>query len=375
MSGLVVLLSKPLAKEINTHIKYWLALLRIPGIGGQAIRRLLEHFAPGEIFGASRASLGALGFGEKVLDALLNPDWSLVEQDLVWLSQPGNHALTLDDPEYPVLLKEIGNPPPVLFVKGNVGLLNVAHIAMVGSRNPSPAGIHTAIEFAEALATAGFVITSGMALGIDAASHQGALNVNGRTVAVAGTGLDRVYPARHKQLAAQIVEHGALVSEFPPGTVAKADHFPRRNRIISGLSVGLLVVEAAQQSGSLITARFALEQNREVFAIPGSIHNPLARGCNALIRQGAKLVETAQDIFEELGQYNQLHMVAAPEIAQMALDLEQQNLLNLIAYNPTTVDTLVQESGLSAEVVSSMLLVLELQGCIASAAGGSYFRI
>ena len=350
-------------------------MLRVPGVGGQAILHLLEHFEPDQVFNASRASLRALGFSENIVDSLQKPDWAWVDQDMEWLAQPENHALTLYDDGYPSQLKEISNPPPVLFVKGHVDLLGEPQIAMVGSRNPSPVGINTAIEFAQALAAAGFVITSGMALGIDAASHQGALNVNGRTIAVAGTGLDRVYPARHKQLATQIVEHGALVSEFSPGTTAKANHFPRRNRIISGLSIGLLVVEAAQQSGSLISARLALEQNREVFAIPGSIHNPLARGCNALIRQGAKLVETAQDIFEELGQYNQTHIIQAPQINQMSLDLEQQNLLKLIAYNPTTVDTLVQESGWSAEVVSSMLLVLELQGYIAAAAGGSYFRI
>lgn len=350
-------------------------MLRLPGIGGQTIMRLLAHYEPNQVFGASRASLTALGFSEKVAETLQKPDWAQVEQDLEWLSQPENHVLTLHDAGYPARLKEISNPPPVLFVKGHAELLSEPQIAMVGSRNPSAVGLKTAVEFAQALSAAGLTITSGMALGIDAASHQGAINVNGRTIAVAGTGLDRVYPACHKRLATQIVERGALVSEFPPGVAAKASHFPRRNRIISGLCLGLLVVEAAQQSGSLITARLALEQNREVFAIPGSIHNPLARGCNALIRQGAKLVETAEDIFEELGQYNQLHTKNIPEINEMVLDLEQQNLLNLIAYNPTTVDTLVQESGWSVEAVSSMLLVLELQGYIATAAGGSYFRI
>lgn len=360
---------------IKPHIKYWLALLRVPGIGGQSMLRLLNEFEPAQVFSTSRSSLSALGFSEKIIDALQSPDWALVDRDVEWLNHPDNYVLTLNDAEYPAQLKEINNPPPVLFVKGNVDLLSDLQIAMVGSRNPSTIGINTAIEFAEALTVAGLTITSGMALGIDAASHQGALNVNGRTIAVAGTGLDRVYPACHRNLAAQIAEHGALVSEFPPGTVAKAGNFPRRNRIISGLCIGLLVVEAAQQSGSLITARLALEQNREVFAIPGSIHNPLARGCNALIRQGAKLVETAQDIFEELGEYNHRHIKSSEKINQMALDLEQQNLLKLIDYNATTVDTLVQESGWSVEAVSSMLLVLELQGYIAAAAGGSYFRI
>jgi DNA processing protein len=334
----------------------------------------LAHFAIEQIFSLSAATLRAAGFGEGLINAMQSPDWARVELDLDWLAQPGNHMLTLADNGYPPLLREIPQPPAVLFVKGNVALLTSPQLAMVGSRNPSSSGVRTAVDFARTLSAAGYTITSGMALGIDAASHQGALDVNGHTIAIAGTGLDRVYPACHKQLATRIAEQGALVSEFPPGTPAKASHFPRRNRIISGLSVGLLVVEAAQQSGSLITARLALEQNREVFAIPGSIHNPLARGCNALIRQGAKLVETAEDIFEELSQYNHVHTSLAPQSLQSGLDLEQQNLLKLIAFSPTTVDMLVQESGWSVETVSSMLLVLELQGYIA-ASGGSYFRI
>jgi DNA processing protein len=364
-----------LIKTLNPHIKFWLALVRVPGVGPVAVQRLLKHFSPEQIFQASRASLTAAGFSDKLIEALQNPPWELVAQDLLWLEQPDNFVLTLEDVDYPASLKEISDPPPVLFVKGLLDLLHQPQMAMVGSRNPSSVGVKIAFEFAQALAQAGFVITSGMALGIDAASHQGALNAGGYTIAVAGTGLDRVYPACHKQLATDIVAQGALVSEFPPGTTAKAGHFPRRNRIISGLCQGLLVVEAAAQSGSLITARMALEQNREVFAIPGSIHNPLARGCNALIRQGAKLVETAEDIFEELGQYNQVYKSIGAQINQTALDLEQQNLLKLVPYSPITVDNLVQESGYSVETVSSMLLVLELQGYIAAAAGGSYYRI
>lgn len=357
------------------NLKYWLAMLRMPGIGGVAVRRLLEHFQPDQIFSASHAELSALGFSDKLVALLRNPDWAQVEEDLSWSSQPGNYVLTWDDEAYPSQLKEISDPPPLLFVKGDPAWLLEPQIAMVGSRNPSVDGVNIATGFARALAESGFVITSGLALGIDAASHQGALLAHGHTIAVTGTGLDRVYPARHKALATQIVETGALVSEFPPGTVAKAHHFPMRNRIISGLCQGLLVVEAAQQSGSLISARLALEQNREVFAIPGSIHNPLARGCNALIRQGAKLVETVEDIFEELGQYNQCYNRFEPGDEQTMLDLEQQNLLKLIPYSPTTVDVLVQESGWSAEVVSSMLLVLELQGYIVGVAGGGYLRI
>ncbi len=362
-------------KTINPQLKYWLALVRTPGVGSQTVQRLLEHFQPEQIFQASRANLTGLGISEKKVEALLNPPWDLVEQDLEWLKQDNNHALTLDDAEYPVQLKEIGDPPPVLFVKGNSALLNAPQIAMVGSRNPSSVGVKIALEFAQALAGTGFVVTSGMALGIDAASHQGALLAGGATIAVVGTGLDRVYPACHKQLATDIVARGALISEFPLGTKAKAGHFPKRNRIISGLCQGLLVVEAAQQSGSLITARMALEQNREVFAIPGSIYNPLARGCNALIREGAKLVETVDDIFEELGQYNQSYKVVKSQISQTTLDLEQQNLLKLIPFSPIAVDILVQDSGYSVEAISSMLLVLELQGYIAAAAGGGYYRI
>lgn len=299
----------------------------------------------------------------------------MIDSDLVWIDQPNNWAITIEDALYPPLLKELSDPPPVLFVRGNIALLTLPQIAIVGSRNPSTMGKETAFEFAKSLSHCGFVITSGLALGIDAASHQGALNVGGFTIAVAGTGLDRVYPARHKDLATEIVNKGAMVSEFPPGTTAKANHFPRRNRIISGLSQGLLVVEAAKQSGSLITARMALEQNREVFAIPGSIHNPLARGCNALIREGAKLVETTQDILEELNQYNQQDTDLPIATMQSILDLGQQTLLNRVQFSPTSIDDLVADSGEPVEIISSMLLILELQGYLEATAGGCYVRI
>ncbi len=352
-----------------------LALLRTSGMGGKTIRHILQYLEPEQVFSSPHSNLSALGLKENVINALKNPDWSQIERDLAWLEIDGNCALTFDDPSYPSLLKEIDSPPPVLFVRGNIESLSQPQIAVVGSRNPSAQGIQTAMDFAETLANMGFTITSGLALGIDAASHQGALKATGHTVAVAGTGPDRVYPARHKELAGEIIKKGAILSEFPPGTAAQANHFPRRNRIISGLCIGLLVVEAARRSGSLITARLALEQNREVFAIPGSIHNPLARGCNALIREGAKLVETTDDILEELGLYNQQHKDVAQEKTQSGLDQEQQNLLKLIPFSPTTVDYLVRESGLSVEIISSILLVLELQGYIVSAAGGSYLRI
>ncbi len=316
-----------------------------------------------------------MGLKSDIVRAIKNPDWTLIEADLMWLEQQNNAVVTYNDSLYPALLKQIADPPPMLFVRGNAELLSKPQLAIVGSRNPSAIGMETASAFAKTLSRHGFVITSGLALGIDAASHQGALAAKGYTIAVAGTGLDRVYPARHLQLATEIVNTGAMVSEFPPGTLAKANHFPRRNRIISGLCQGLLVVEAAKSSGSLITARMALEQNREVFAIPGSIHNPLARGCNALIREGAKLVETAQDILEEFNQYFQEDKTHPENVIETTLDLELQTLLNRIMYSPTAIDKLVEETGNQVEAISSMLLILELQGYIESNAGGCYTRL
>ncbi len=312
---------------------------------------------------------------EDWIQAIKKPDWSLIDNDLVWLTQDNNRIVTFIDGKYPSQLKEIADPPPVLFVRGNPDLLSKPQIAIVGSRNPSHIGVETAQAFANSLCQFGFVITSGLALGIDAASHQGALDAGGYTVAVAGTGLDRVYPARNVDLASRIVNTGAMVSEFPPGTLAKANHFPRRNRIISGLCQGLLVVEAAKASGSLITARLALEQNREVFAIPGSIHNPLARGCNALIREGAKLVETSQDILEEFNQYIQQDEKTRQTNFQSTLDLEQQTLLNRVMYSPTSIDKLVVDTHFSVEAIASMMLILELQGYVEANAGGCYTRL
>jgi DNA processing protein len=352
-----------------------LLLLRTPGFGGRSFLRLLEKYTPEQLFTDAGIAQFELGLKSDIVQAIKNPDWSLIDGDLAWLEQKNNTAITLNDSNYPALLKEISDPPPVLFVRGNPELLSRPQIAIVGSRNPSAIGMETAFGFARTLSQYGFVITSGLALGIDAASHQGALNAKGYTIAVAGTGLDRVYPARHIDLATEIVNTGAMVSEFPPGTLAKANHFPRRNRIISGLCQGLLVVEAARSSGSLITARMALEQNREVFAIPGSIHNPLARGCNALIREGAKLVETTQDILEEFSQYIQEDKNYPQEELQTTLDLELQTLLNRVMYSPTAIDKLVEETGNSVEVISSMLLILELQGYIESNAGGCYTRL
>ena len=277
------------------------------------------------------------------------------------------------------MLKEIADPPSILYVQGDIELLSQWKIAIVGSRNPSRSGRDTAFEFGCFLAQGDIAICSGMAMGIDAAAHQGALSGRGKTIAVVGTGLDRIYPAKHRDLAHDIVENGLMISEFPLGTPPRPENFPRRNRIISGLSLGTLVVEAATKSGSLITARQALEQGREVFAIPGSIHNPLARGCHQLIREGAKLVETASDIIEELGA---LAAVSLPTAASFEadksdheLDGDYQVLLDCLAYDPIEVDSLIQQSGLTADAVSSMLLLLELQGQVESLPGGRYVRV
>lgn len=362
------------------NVPYWLALMHAPGIGPVSYQTLLEQYGDPETVFHTRHHKPSGILSETVLKYLHNPDWSAVEKDLAWQEHAGNYILTIQDPSYPALLKEIPDPPPVLFVSGNVQVLSNLQFAIVGSRNPSPAGKDTAHEFAAHLSHHGLAVTSGLALGIDAAAHRGALDNNWPTLAVMGCGLDQVYPSRHQQLAKQITEIGAVVSEFPPGTPPLAENFPRRNRIISGLSLGTLVVEAALRSGSLITARLALEQGREVFAIPGSIHNPLARGCHQLIRQGAKLVENIQDILDELGPLANAAL-SRQEIAvnttpvPVVFDQQYAEVLNCLGFEPTSIDTMVERTGLTAEALSSILLVLELHNQIASIPGGSYIRL
>lgn len=362
-------------------MKNWLALWRVPGLGPRRYLSLLNAFdSPEAVLAATASDLARCNLPQSVIDAIRQPDWVGVDQDLNWLTQPNHELMTWADADYPARLREIANPPPVLFIHGQRALLNDPQLAIVGSRNPSPVGTRNASEFAEALAQVGLVITSGMALGIDAAAHQGAMRADsGATIAIAATGLDRVYPARHRELAGQITENGALVSEFPIGTRPMAGHFPRRNRLISGLSLGVLVVEAARQSGSLVTARLAMEQGREVFAIPGSIHNPLAKGCHQLIQQGGKLVESAHDILEELKplldlQNAELKVESTEQIAAESLPAAYSELLDQIGFEPTSVDLLVSRSGLPARDISSMLLVLELQGYVSSSPGGCYYR-
>jgi len=363
------------------ELPYWLALLRIPGIGPVTAQTLMEQWStPRQLFEAGAAGSKDLErLAGPARDYLRQPNWQAVERDLDWLAQAQSHAITLHDTAYPPLLKQIADPPLVLFVQGNPNLITSKQLAIVGSRNPTAAGEQNAAEFARFLTEVGLTITSGLAVGIDAAAHRGALAGSGHTIAVAGTGLDRVYPARHRDLAHEIAERGALISEFPPGTPPRPENFPRRNRLISGLSLGTLVVEAALQSGSLITARLATEQGREVFAIPGSIHNPLARGCHTLLRQGAKLVETAQDILEELGALAAWGETLVPTDTSVAPaengPKEILGLLHHVGFEPTAVDTLVERSGLTAAQVSSMLVVLELHGQVTSAPGGLYTRI
>ncbi len=355
----------------------WLALHRTAGVGPVTFLRLLEQFGtPQKVF--ETPSL-AVSVSNRTRSALFEPDWVQVEKDLEWFESEDRHIVTLHDSRYPELLKQISDPPSLLFVQGDVGLLSQWQIALVGSRNPSASGRDTAYEFAHYLARGGIAINSGLAMGIDTASHQGALAAEGKTVAVIGTGLDRVYPAKNRELAHEIASTGAIVSEFALGTSPRAENFPRRNRIISGLSLGTLVVEAAVQSGSLITARMAMEQGREVFAIPGSIHNPLARGCHRLIREGAKLVENANDILEELGAMAGVDQSSYDEDLEdessVSEDQDYQNLFEYLGFDPIHIDSLIERSGLTADAVSSMLLLLELQGQVESFAGGRYARV
>ncbi|MDR1934919.1 MAG: DNA-processing protein DprA, partial [Candidatus Accumulibacter sp.] len=290
-----------MAPSESETLAHWLRLTLIPGIGGGTQRKLLAAFGlPDAVFSAGYGSLRAL-VGDHAARLLLDTDnGAAVANAAAWAQEPGQRVVTLADPAYPRALLEIADPPSLLYVLGRVELLEWPVLAIVGSRNPTPQGVLNAERFAGALSAAGFVIASGLALGIDAAAHRGALAAQGDTIAFVGTGIDRVYPARNRDLAHEIGAKGVIVSEFPLGTPVVASNFPRRNRLISGIARGVLIVEAAVGSGSLITARLAAEQGREVFAIPGSIHSPQSRGCHRLIRDGAKLVETAQDILEEL---------------------------------------------------------------------------
>lgn len=351
----------------------WLRLTLIPGVGGETQRKLLAAFGlPEAIFTAGRSALSDV-VGDRPTRLLLETDnRAAVERALSWADKDDQHLVCLADPEYPQSLLQIPDPPTLLYVRGRLGQLNQASLAMVGSRNPTPQGVQNAERFAAALAGAGLIITSGLALGVDAAAHRGALSVSGNTIAFMGTGIDRIYPAANLKLASEVVQRGSIVSEYPLGTPPIAANFPRRNRLISGLSRGVLVVEATTESGSLITARLAAEQGREVFAIPGSIHSPQSRGCHRLIKQGAKLVETVADVLDELG-WTQPPALGKPASTTTVAG-EAGALLQAMGFEPCNLDEIAARSRLTADVVSVMLLHLELDGRVASLPGGYYQR-
>ena len=364
----------------SSKLQLYLALNRLCGLISRDVEYLSQYDGDLATFlSSSSSSLKRAGFSEKSIRQLKVLDWKLVEDELRWVEKPNHHIVTLADNKYPDLLRSINAPPIVLFVYGQLDCLQRSQLAMVGSRNPTHTGRDIALQFAHYLAENGLVITSGLAVGIDSASHEGALQC-GSTIAVIGTGIDQIYPARNRNLVEKIVERGAVISEFPLYTPIKKSNFPRRNRVISGLSVGTLVVEAALRSGSLITAKFAGEQGREVFAIPGSIHNPLSRGCHKLIRDGAKLVEKGQDIMEELkictnidDRVDDKGSFVQNNIKQEMLDEDRAKLLSSIGFEATAIDTLVARSGLAPEAVASTLLILELDGCVKKVSGG-YMR-
>lgn len=345
----------------------WLRLTLTPGLGPAALRSLLRRFGLPEQVLANRSALPPEA--ARALDSASVS--SAVASALDWLAQPGRALVTLADAEYPRLLLEIPDPPPVLYCRGRVELLSRPSLAVVGSRNATPQGKRDAESFSRAFSAAGITIVSGLAQGVDAAAHRGGLAGGGSTIAVLGTGVDRVYPQSNAALAADIERDGLLLSEFPLGTRALPHHFPRRNRLISGLARGCLVIEAALASGSLITARAAAEQGRDVFALPGSIHSPLSKGCHALIKSGAKLVESADDVLAELPGFQ----ADAPSPPAPAAAGDAHPLLAHMGAEPIDVDSLCARSGLASAQVSAQLLALELAGRVAALPGGLYQKL
>jgi DNA processing protein len=377
----------------------WMMALRTPGLGPGGLRERLAA-AGNDIERVLSELRQQPSLGDAARAWLQRPDEARIEQDMAWLAQPSHRLLRCTDADFPPQLENIAQPPAALFVIGDASLLLYPQVAIVGARRASTGGLAHARAFALALAQAGLAITSGMADGIDGAAHGAALDHGAATLAVVGTGPDRVYPRKHHALARRIAEHGALISEFPPGTAARADHFPRRNRLIAGLSLGTLVIEAGLQSGSLITARLAAEQGRDVFALPGSIHNPLAHGCHRLIRDGARLVETAAEIIETLAPAaRMLGADLAERLAQsggervgkatverdeergfdrpasVGKDDEYRRLWAELGHEPATLDELVQRTGQPAAALSSMLLMLELEAKVETLPGNRYQRL
>ena len=354
----------------STDVTDWLRLALVPGISPRAQRALLTAFgSPSAAVGASVTAAAAIIGAEAAHALARGPEPGLLERTLRWLAEPGCHLVALGDAAYPKALLEAGDPPCVLYVQGRCELLNAPAIAVVGSRNATPQGVRDAEAFAEAFSRAGFCVVSGLAIGVDAAAHRGGLKAAGSSIAVLGTGPDRVYPASNRALAHALAEHGCLATEYPLGTPAVPGNFPRRNRLISGLASGVLVVEAALESGSLITARLAAEQNREVFAIPGSIHSTLSKGCHALIRQGAKLVECAQDVLSELGH------VGVPAQAPPVQQAAPHPLLDLVGHEPFSLEQLAQRTGKPAAALAAQFTLLEVEGRIAALPGGWFQRV
>ena len=338
---------------------------------------------------ASSRELARLGLSGDAIAAISKPDEKKLESDLKWLSRPNHHLLCWDDESYPALLKRISSPPAALFIDGDPGCLWQPQIAIIGSRNPTAGGLEHARDFSTTLARQGMTITSGLASGIDTAAHAAALDTGALTIAVNGTGLDQVYPGSSQAVAGRIRLQGAMISELPLGAPPLRQHFPSRNRIISGLSLAVLVIEAGLNSGTLITARKAAEQGREVFALPGSLHNPMAKGCHRLIREGARLVETTADIMQELGPVaTELQMEIRQRLEQddgddhpdaastdLLNDADYNALWKVLSYDPKPLDIIIEQTGLSAREVSSMLLMMELKGLINKYDNGGYLRI
>lgn len=357
------------------YLRQLFAIRKIEGVGDVGASKLLTHFdSPDKIFNSDADELKVLGIRQKSIQSIRNMDFEQFDEVFEWSEKPNRHIIPIGSTYYPPLLNQTATPPLFLFAIGNIEHLLNPQLAIVGSRNPTPQGISNTQTFCQALVSQGLTITSGLALGIDGEAHRATIKSSGYTIAVTGTGLDRVYPATHRDLAYSVVENGVMVSECFPDEKVSAGCFPRRNRIIAGLSLGTLVVEAAQKSGSLITANIAMEESREVFAIPGSIHNPLAQGCHALIRHGAKLVENCEDIIEELPALAKAQKQATNTENRPQLNPETAEFLKFIDYETTSLDTITIRSQLPIESVTNKLLLLELDGWIINTAGG-YSRL
>jgi DNA processing protein len=358
--------------KVDARALAWVTL-DVCGIGPRPLAELLRAFgSPESVITATAAQRRKVvpASVAKPLDA--GPDAGRLAAAVAWLEAAGHDLVALDDADYPRSLLEIGDPPPVFYCIGRRELLARPALAIVGSRNATPQGVADAQAFARALSAGGLTIVSGLALGIDAAAHRGALDGDGSSIAVTGTGPDRVYPAGNRELAHDLAARGLIISEFSPGTPPLPQNFPRRNRVVSGLARGVLVIEATISSGSLITARLAGEQGREVFALPGSIHSPFSKGCHKLLREGAKLVETAQDVLDEL-RFPRVANSLTPAKTTMAdddLTADERAVIAALGHAPAAVDAIVARSGLGPEVVAAALLALELAGRAAPIPGG-----